>query len=250
MLDCVRGSGRREALLDCLQHHVAHFHRADGQHHRTDIERQRADAEAAKTSVFAQKELPTVESRDVVVGGEELAKLESDNCGKPYSAALNDEIPAIADVFRFFAGASRCMSGSAGGEYLPGHTSMIRRDPVGVIASIAPWNYPLMMMAWKLCPAIGGGNTVVFKPSEMTPKVAEATVKLWQEAGLPAGVLNLVQGEVLTGKAVAAHPELDGLFFTAVKSTGIYCRPICPARLPAESQVSYYPTAASAAAAA
>ena len=72
--------------------------------------------------------------------GGELAKLESDNCGKPYHAALNDEIPAIADVFRFFAGASRCLSGSAAGEYLPGHTSMIRRDPIGVVASIAPWN--------------------------------------------------------------------------------------------------------------
>ncbi|KNH18859.1 gamma-aminobutyraldehyde dehydrogenase, partial [Pseudomonas syringae] len=89
--------------------------------------------------------------------GEELAKLESDNCGKPYSAALNDEIPAIADVFRFFAGANRCMSGALGGEYLPGHTSMIRRDPVGVIASIAPWNYPLMMVAWKIAPALAAG---------------------------------------------------------------------------------------------
>ena len=76
---------------------------------------------------------------------EELARLESNNCGKPFSAALNDELPAIADVFRFFAGASRVMSGSAAGEYLQGHTSMIRRDPLGVIASIAPWNYPLMM---------------------------------------------------------------------------------------------------------
>ena len=76
---------------------------------------------------------------------EELARLESDNCGKPYAAALNDEIPAIADVFRFFAGACRVLPGSAAGEYLPGFTSMIRRDPVGVVASIAPWNYPLMM---------------------------------------------------------------------------------------------------------
>lgn len=97
-----------------------------------------------------------------------LARLESQNCGKPYLAALNDEIPAIADVFRFFAGASRCLSGSAGGEYLPGHTSMIRRDPLGVVASIAPWNYPLMMVAWKLAPALAAGNCVVLKPSEQT----------------------------------------------------------------------------------
>ena len=82
---------------------------------------------------------------------------------------LNDEIPAIADVFRFFAGAARTMHGAAAGEYLPGFTSMIRRDPVGVVASIAPWNYPLMMAAWKLSPALAGGNTVVIKPSEQTP---------------------------------------------------------------------------------
>lgn len=101
--------------------------------------------------------------------GEELAKLESENCGKPYSAALNDEIPAIVDVFRYFAGAARCLGGSAAGEYLPGHTSMVRRDPLGVVASIAPWNYPLMMLAWKIAPALAAGNTVVIKPSEMTP---------------------------------------------------------------------------------
>ena len=85
--------------------------------------------------------------------GEELARLESQNCGKPFAAALGDEIPAIADVFRYFAGAARCLGGSAAGEYLPGHTSMIRRDPLGVVASIAPWNYPLMMLAWKIAPA-------------------------------------------------------------------------------------------------
>jgi ABC-type molybdate transport system permease subunit len=118
--------------------------------------------------------------------GEELAKLESDNCGKPYSAALNDEIPAIADVFRFFAGASRCMSGSAGGEYLPGHTSMIRRDPVGVIASIAPWNYPLMMVAWKIAPALAAGNTVVLKPSEQTPLTALRLANWRRKSSRPA----------------------------------------------------------------
>ncbi len=82
---------------------------------------------------------------------------------------LRDEIPAIADCFRFFAGAVRTMHGPIAGEYLPGHTSMMRRDPVGVVASIAPWNYPLMMAAWKLGPALAGGNTVVIKPSEQTP---------------------------------------------------------------------------------
>ena len=101
--------------------------------------------------------------------GEELAELESLDVGKPFEAALGDEIPAIADVYRFFAGACRTMNGSAAAEYLPGFTSMIRRDPVGVVASIAPWNYPLMMAAWKLAPALAAGNTVVLKPSEITP---------------------------------------------------------------------------------
>ena len=108
---------------------------------------------------------------------EEIAKLESLNCGKPYHLAIGDELPGISDVFRFFAGACRCMSASAAGEYMEGFTSMIRREPIGVIASIAPWNYPLMMAAWKLGPALAAGNTVVIKPSEQTPlsilKVAE-----------------------------------------------------------------------------
>src|SRR5690606_22869163 len=86
-----------------------------------------------------------------------LAALEALHCGKPINAARNDEIPAIVDCFRFFAGAVRCLQGAVAGEYLAGHTSMIRRDAIGVVASIAPWNYPLMMMAWKLAPAIGGG---------------------------------------------------------------------------------------------
>ena len=93
--------------------------------------------------------------------GQVFAELESRNCGKPLHSAFNDEIPAIVDVFRFFAGAARCLNGLAAGEYLEGHTSMIRRDPLGVVASIAPWNYPLMMAAWKLAPALAAGNCVV-----------------------------------------------------------------------------------------
>ena len=100
---------------------------------------------------------------------EEIARIESLNCGKPYHLVLNDEIPGVADVFRFNAAACRTMQGSAAGEYLEGFTSMIRRDPIGVIGSIAPWNYPLMMAAWKLAPALATGNTIVLKPSEQTP---------------------------------------------------------------------------------
>lgn len=123
----------------------------------------------------------------------ELARLESRNCGKPFAAALNDEIPAIADVFRFFAGAARTLNGSAAAEYLPGHTSMIRRDPVGVIASIAPWNYPLMMAAWKMAPALAAGNCLVLKPSEITPLTALRFFELIADL-LPAGVVNVLFG--------------------------------------------------------
>ncbi|AOE84810.1 gamma-aminobutyraldehyde dehydrogenase [Pseudomonas sp. TCU-HL1] len=151
---------------------------------------------------------------------EELAKLESDNCGKPYAAALNDELPAIADVFRFFAGASRCLTGSAAGEYLPGFTSMIRRDPVGVIASIAPWNYPLMMAAWKLGPALAAGNTVVLKPSEQTPLTALRLAELITEL-LPPGVVNIVLGRGPTvGSPLVSHPLVRMVSLTGSVGTG------------------------------
>ncbi|MDN6858118.1 gamma-aminobutyraldehyde dehydrogenase [Pseudomonas sp. CAN2814] len=151
---------------------------------------------------------------------EELARLESNNCGKPFSAALNDELPAVADVFRFFAGACRVMQGSAAGEYLPGHTSMIRRDPVGVVASIAPWNYPLMMVAWKLGPALAAGNTVVLKPSEQTPLTALRLAELM--AGIfPAGVVNLVFGRGPTvGEPLTTHPKVRMVSLTGSVATG------------------------------
>ena len=150
----------------------------------------------------------------------ELARLESNNCGKPYSAALNDELPAVADVFRFFAGASRCMSGSAAGEYLPGHTSMIRRDPIGVIASIAPWNYPLMMAAWKLGPALAAGNTVVLKPSEQTPLTALKLAEFLSDI-FPAGVVNIVFGRgPSVGAPLTAHPKVRMVSLTGSIPTG------------------------------
>ncbi|WP_271411899.1 gamma-aminobutyraldehyde dehydrogenase [Pseudomonas sp. Q1-7] len=150
----------------------------------------------------------------------ELARLESDNCGKPYAAALNDELPAVADVFRFFAGASRCLTGSAAGEYLPGFTSMIRRDPVGVIASIAPWNYPLMMAAWKLGPALAAGNTVVLKPSEQTPLTALRLAELIAEL-LPPGVVNIVLGRGPTvGSPLVSHPLVRMVSLTGSVGTG------------------------------
>lgn len=151
---------------------------------------------------------------------EAFARLEALNCGKPINAVKGDEIPAIVDCFRFFAGAVRCQQGAVAGEYLAGHTSMIRRDAVGVVASIAPWNYPLMMMAWKLAPAIGGGNTVVFKPSEQTPLTALKLARIL--AGiLPPGVVNVIPGRGETvGSTLIHHPGVDMISLTGDVATG------------------------------
>lgn len=152
--------------------------------------------------------------------GDEFASLESLNCGKPLSAARNDEIPAIADVFRFFGGAIRNMQGALGGEYLAGHTSMIRRDPLGVVASIAPWNYPLMMAAWKLGPAIAMGNTVVLKPSENTPLTTLRLGELLANI-LPPGVVNIVCGRGDTvGAPLIRDPRIRMASLTGDVSTG------------------------------
>ncbi len=151
---------------------------------------------------------------------DEFARLESLNCGKPLRQSREDELPAVVDCFRFFAGAGRTMGGSAAGEYLAGHTSMIRRDPVGVVGSIAPWNYPLMMLAWKICPALVAGNTVVFKPSEQTPLTALRFARLAAEV-LPRGVFNLVLGYGETiGAGIASHPKVRMVSLTGDIATG------------------------------
>ena len=152
--------------------------------------------------------------------GAEFASLESQNCGKPLPAALNDEIPAIADVFRFFAGAARTMTGAIAGEYAAGFTSMIRRDPVGVVASIAPWNYPLMMAAWKLSPALAAGNTAILKPSEQTPLTALKLAEILAEL-FPAGVVNIITGRgESVGARLVSHPGVRMVSLTGDVATG------------------------------
>lgn len=148
------------------------------------------------------------------------ARLESLNCGKPYLGTLNGEMPAIIDAIRFFAGACRVLSGSAAGEYVQDHTSIIRRDPVGVVGSVAPWNYPLMMAAWKVFAPISVGNTVVVKPSEQTPltllRLAEFLAEL-----LPKGVVNVVAGRgESSGSALVSHPGVAMVSLTGDITTG------------------------------
>ena len=152
--------------------------------------------------------------------GAEYASIESRNCGKPLAAMMGDEIPGIADVFRFFAGAARTVHGVVAGEYVAGYTSMIRRDPVGVVASIAPWNYPLMMAAWKLAPALAAGNTVVLKPSEQTPLSALKLATLLAEV-FPPGVVNVICGRGQSvGAPLVAHPAVAMISLTGDVATG------------------------------
>jgi betaine-aldehyde dehydrogenase len=151
---------------------------------------------------------------------EEIADLESADAGKPRSAFVEDEIPFMVDNLRFFAGAARCLEGRAAGEYAEGYTSMIRREPVGVVGQITPWNYPLMMAIWKIGPALGAGNTVVLKPAETTPVT---TLKLaeWCADILPAGVLNVIAGHgEPAGSSLVTHDDVDMVSLTGSPTTG------------------------------
>ncbi len=149
---------------------------------------------------------------------ETLGLLESRNVGKPVSA-VPEELAFAVDNLRFFAGGARLLEGRAAGEYLSGYTSMLRRDPVGVVGAITPWNYPLMMAVWKLGPALAAGCTVVLKPSELTPFT---TLKLAEMAGdiFPPGVINVVVGDGETGAALVEHPGIDMVSLTGSVPTG------------------------------
>ena len=150
---------------------------------------------------------------------DELGRLESSQTGKPIPAAI-DEMTTSSDLFRFFAGACRVPEGLAVTEYLDGHTSMVRRDPVGIVASIAPWNYPLYMAAWKLGPALATGNTVVLKPSARTPLSALRFAELVSEV-LPAGVLNVLSGSgAAMGDMLVSHRKVRMVSITGDTSTG------------------------------
>ena len=152
--------------------------------------------------------------------GEAYADLEALNCGKPRHLVLADEISSVVDCFRFFAGAVRTMHAPVAAEYIAGHTSMIRRDAVGVVASIAPWNYPLMMAAWKLAPALAGGNTVVLKPSEQTPLTTLKLAKHLAEI-FPEGVVNIICGRGETvGQPLISHAKVAMISLTGDVGTG------------------------------
>jgi 1-pyrroline dehydrogenase len=168
----------------------------------------------AERSLMLLKLADAVEAR-----ADELGRLESKNAGKPVLAAI-DEIPVMVDNLRFFAGAARVMEGKAANEYMAGHTSMIRREPVGVVASIAPWNYPIMMAGWKIGPALAAGNAVILKPSARTPLTALVLAEIAADI-LPPGVLNVITGTGATiGDPLVGHPKVGMVSVTGDTDTG------------------------------
>jgi betaine-aldehyde dehydrogenase len=151
---------------------------------------------------------------------DEVIAIECENTGKPISLTTSEEVPPMVDQIRFFAGAARNLEGKSAGEYMPGMTSMIRREPVGVIGQVTPWNYPMMMAVWKWAPAIAAGNTVVLKPSDTTPASTVWMANLMAEF-LPAGVFNVVCGERETGAALVNHKRPDMVSITGSVGAGI-----------------------------
>src|SRR5213080_5529197 len=150
---------------------------------------------------------------------DEFAELESQNVGKPLSYA-KDELPVCVDNIRFFAGAARVLEGKSAGEYMRGYTSWLRREPVGIVGGIAPWNYPLMMAVWKMAPALAAGNVQVLKPSEQTPLTTLRFAQLAAEI-LPAGVLNVITGDgIPAGEAIVKHPDVRMVSLTGDVATG------------------------------
>lgn len=135
---------------------------------------------------------------------DEFVRLEAENTGKPFALTATEEVPAMCDQLRFFAGAARVLEGRASAEYMKGHTSWIRREPIGVVGQVTPWNYPMMMAAWKIGPALAAGNTIVLKPSDTTPETTLLMAEIAAEH-MPAGVFNVVTGDRDTGRMVVEH---------------------------------------------
>jgi len=195
---------------------------------REDVDRA---VQAAKTAFYDgrwSKKSPGERSKiiwklaDLIeVNAETIAKIESENTGKPYQfVSLGGDIPFAIDNLRFFAGATRNTSGSHAGEFMPGYTSMYRREPVGVVGQIAPWNYPFMMAVWKIGPALAAGCTIVLKPAPGTPLSTLLLPELIKEAGFPDGVINIITGSNETGQAIVEHPDVRMVSLTGSTATG------------------------------
>jgi betaine-aldehyde dehydrogenase len=195
---------------------------------RDDVDRA---VQAAKTAFYDgrwSKKAPGERSKimwklaDLIeANAEAIARIESENTGKPYAfVSLGGDIPFAIDNLRFFAGATRNTSGSHAGEFMPGYTSMYRREPVGVVGQIAPWNYPFMMAVWKVGPALAAGCTIVLKPAPGTPLSTLFLADLIKESGFPDGVINIVTGGNETGQMIVEHPDVRMVSLTGSTATG------------------------------
>jgi betaine-aldehyde dehydrogenase len=175
-----------------------------------DVERACRAAEAAfgawRGTTPSERSVMLLRLADALeAAADDLVAAEGRNTGKPLALTRSEEIPPMLDQIRFFAGAARLLEGRAAGEYMAGHTSWIRREPIGVVAQVTPWNYPLMMAVWKIAPALAAGNTVVLKPSDTTPVTTLMLAELAASI-LPPGVLNVICGDRDTGRALVSHP--------------------------------------------
>ncbi len=173
------------------------------------------DATPSERSLALFRIADAIEAR-----GEELAAIECANTGKPLALTLSEEIPPMVDQIRFFAGAARNLEGKAAAEYMADHTSMIRREPVGVCAAVTPWNYPMMMAVWKWAPALAAGNAMVLKPSDTTPASSLLLAEIVAEH-VPAGILNVICGDRDTGRALVEHPRPDMVAITGSVRAGM-----------------------------
>jgi betaine-aldehyde dehydrogenase len=179
-----------------------------------------AQPDWAATSARVRSEILHAIAAEFTDRIDEFTALEVIDAGKPFAAARDEELPDIADSVHYFAGAARLLSGQAASEYVSGTTSFVRREPLGVVAGITPWNYPLWQAVWKIMPALAAGNTVVIKPAEMTPLSTAAFAALAQNH-LPQGVLNVVNGlGSVAGAALAGHPGINLVSFTGSTATG------------------------------
>lgn len=174
-----------------------------------DVDRAYAAASAAfevwGETTPAERQLAMLKFADAVEArADEFVHLEAENTGKPYALTASEELPPMVDEIRFFAGAARILEGRSAGEYMRGHTSWIRREPIGVIGQVTPWNYPMMMAIWKIAPALAAGNTVVLKPSDTTPETTLLLAEIASEF-LPAGTFNVITGDRDSGRALVQH---------------------------------------------
>jgi betaine-aldehyde dehydrogenase len=177
--------------------------------------------ESWRDSTPAERQRALLRIADAVEArADEFVRLEGEDTGKPFAVTAAEEIPPMLDQIRFFAGAARVLEGRAAAEYMAGHTSFIRREPIGVIGQVTPWNYPMMMATWKIAPALAAGNTVVIKPSDTTPETTLLLAEIAAEF-LPPGVLNVITGDRDTGRALVEHPTPQMVAITGSVRAGM-----------------------------